>query len=77
MLSGSWFAEYWQFFMGILFIAVVLWIPDGLAGTLAIWLRRYQRGSIAQIREEQDRLARDRQHDWEPAGAPKAGEETV
>ena len=24
MLSGSWFANYWQFFMGVLFIAVVL-----------------------------------------------------
>ena len=77
LLSGSWFANYWQLFMGVLFIAVVLWIPDGLVGTLVAWLRRRRRGTIEQIREEQDRLAHDRQHDWEPAGASKAGEETV
>ncbi len=40
VLSGSWFANYWQFFMGVLFIAVVLWIPDGLVGTIGNWLRR-------------------------------------
>jgi len=77
LLSGSWFANYWQLFMGILFIAVVLWIPDGLVGTLAGWLRKRRRGTLEQIREEQDHLARDRQRDWEPAGASKAGEETV
>src|SRR2546421_1376746 len=49
-LSGSWFAEYWQFFMGLLFIAVVLWIPDGLAGKVAAWVRRFHRGTAAQIR---------------------------
>jgi len=77
LLSSSWLANYWQFFMGILFIAVVLWIPDGLVGTLGGWLRKRRRGTLEQIREEQDLLARDRQRDWEPAGAPKAGEETV
>jgi len=77
LLSSSWLANYWQLFMGILFIAVVLWIPDGLVGTLGGWLRKRQRGTLEQIREEQDLLARDRQRDWEPAGAPKAGEETV
>jgi urea transport system permease protein len=76
-LSGSWFANYWQFFMGVLFIAVVLWIPDGLVGTIGNWLRRRRRGSFAQIREEQDRLAHDRQRDWEPSGAPKSGDELV
>lgn len=77
LLSGSWFANYWQLFMGVLFIAVVLWIPDGLVGTFAAWLRRRRRGTFEQIQEEEDQLARDRQHDWEPAGAPKAGEEKI
>ena len=77
LLSGSWFANYWQLFMGILFIVVVLWIPDGLVGTLAGWLRKRRRGTLEHIREEQDHLARDRQRDWEPAGGSKAGEETV
>jgi urea transport system permease protein len=77
LLSGSWFAEYWQFFMGGLFIAVVLWLPDGLVGTVAHWLRKYRKGSIAQIREEEDEIAHDRQRDWEPAGAVKSGEERI
>lgn len=77
LLSGSWFANYWQFFMGALFIAVVLWIPDGLVGTVANWLRRHRRGTFAQLREEQDRIARDRQQDWRPAGAAKSGEEAM
>ncbi len=77
LLSGSWLANYWQFFMGLLFIAVVLWIPDGLVGSVAKWLRLRRRGSLKQIREEQDRIARDRQHDWQPAGADRPGEEKV
>jgi len=77
LLSGSWFANYWQFFMGILFIAVVLWIPDGLVGTLGNWLRRKPKASLAQVREEQDKIAHDRQRDWEPAGAVKPGDELV
>jgi urea transport system permease protein len=77
LLSGSWFANYWQFFMGVLFIAVVLWIPDGLVGTLGNWLRRKPKASLAEIREEQDQIAHDRQRDWEPAGAPKPGDELV
>jgi urea transport system permease protein len=77
LLSGSWFANYWQFFMGALFIAVVLWIPDGLVGTVANWLRRHRRGTFAQLREDQDRIASDRQQDWKPAGAAKPGEEAI
>ena len=77
LLSGSWFANYWQFFMGVLFIAVVLWIPDGLVGTIANWMRRRRRGTFAQLREDQDRIARDRQQDWKPAGATKPGEEAI
>ena len=77
VLSGSWFANYWQFFMGVLFIAVVLWIPDGLVGTIGNWLRRRGRGSLVKIREEEDRTAHDRQRDWDPAGAAKTGEEVI
>jgi urea transport system permease protein len=77
ILSGSWFAEYWQVFMGALFIAVVLWIPDGIVGTIGNWIRKYRKGSRAQIRAESDQAAHDRQRDWDPAGAAKPGEERV
>lgn len=77
VLSGSWLAEYWQVFMGALFIAVVLWIPDGIVGTVGNWIRRRRRGTPAQIRAESDQTAHDRQRDWDPAGAAKPGEERV
>lgn len=77
VLSGSWFAEYWQVFMGALFIVVVLVMRDGIVGTIANWYRKRRRGSLRQISEERDQIAHDRQHDWEPAGAGKAGEERV
>jgi urea transport system permease protein len=77
ILSGSWFADYWQFFIGALFIVVVLWIPDGIVGSIGNWLRKRRTGSARQIREDADRRAHDQQRDWEPAGAPKPGEEVV
>lgn len=77
MLSGSWFADYWQFFIGALFIAVVLWIPDGIVGSIGNWLRKRRTGSVRQIREDADQRAHDQQRDWEPAGARKPGEEVV
>jgi urea transport system permease protein len=77
LLSGSWFADYWQFFIGALFIAVVLWIPDGIVGSIGNWLRKRRSGTVGQIREDADRRAHDQQRDWEPSGAPKRGEETV
>ena len=77
VLSGSWFADYWQFFIGALFTAVVLWIPDGIVGSIGNWLRKRRAGSVRQIREDADRRAHDQQRDWEPAGAPKPGEEVV
>ncbi len=73
----SWLSEYWQFFMGALFIAVVLWIPDGIVGTIGNWLRKRGTGTLSQIRDDQDRLAHDRQHDWDPAGAAKPGKDPV
>jgi len=76
MLSGL-LADFWQLFMGALFIIVVLWMPDGIVGTLGDWLRKRRRGTMAQIREEEDRRAFDRQRDWAPAGTVKTGEEAV
>jgi urea transport system permease protein len=73
LLSGL-LADVWQLFMGALFIIVVLWMPDGIVGTIGEWLRK-PRGTIGQIREDEDRRAFDQQHDWAPAGAAKAGEE--
>ena len=72
LLSGSWFANYWQFFMGILFIAVVLWIRDGIVGTIGNWLRRWRAGSIKQVAQEADRSRADRQRDWDRAGGRSA-----
>ncbi len=63
-------ADFWQLIMGALFIFVVLGMRDGIVGTLANWWSRRSRGSIRQIAEEADRRAHDRQHDWEPEGAP-------
>lgn len=73
----SWLSEYWQFFMGVLFIAVVLWIPDGIVGTIGNWVRKRGTGTLKQIRDDQDRLAHDRQHDWDPSGANKPGQDPV
>jgi hypothetical protein len=61
--------------MGALFIIVVLWMPDGIVGTIGDWVRKRRRGTMGQIREDEDRRAIDQQHDWAPAGATKAGEE--
>lgn len=74
LLSGL-LADVWQLFMGALFIIVVLWMPDGIVGTIGDWLRKPHRGTIGQIRQDEDRRAFDQQHDWAPAGAAKAGEE--
>jgi urea transport system permease protein len=76
LLSGV-LAEFWQIFMGALFIFVVLWMPDGIVGTLGDWLRKRRRGTARQIRADEDRRAADRQHDWAPAGAAKPGEEVL
>jgi urea transport system permease protein len=35
------FPEYWLFFLGFLFIAVTLWLPDGVVG---LWRRLRERG---------------------------------
>lgn len=75
-LSGV-LASWWQLVMGALFIFVVLFMRDGIVGTLANWLRKRRRETITQVREDQDRLARDRQADWQPAGGAKPGEEKV
>ena len=47
-LAKSWFTvsfpEYWLFFLGFIFIAVTLWLPDGLVG---VWRRIRERREAA------------------------------
>jgi urea transport system permease protein len=47
-LAKSWFTvafpEYWLFFLGLLFVVVTLWLPDGLIGLL-----RRLRGGISRL----------------------------
>jgi urea transport system permease protein len=70
LLSGSVFANYWQLFMGALFILVVLMFRDGIVGTIGNWLRKRRKGTLAQVREDADRLGHDRQQEWAPKGEP-------
>jgi urea transport system permease protein len=70
LLSGSVLANYWQLFMGALFIFVVLVMRDGIVGTIGNWLRKRRKGTLAQIREEEDRRAHDQQQQWTPEGEP-------
>jgi len=78
LLSGV-LAWFWQLIMAALFIAVVLIFRDGIVGTLGNWLSRGGRGSLSDIASDSDRVAHDRQHDWEPAGdsAAKSGREPL
>jgi len=47
-LAKSWFTvsfpEYWLFFLGFIFIAVTLWLPDGVVG---LWKKLRERRTIA------------------------------
>jgi urea transport system permease protein len=75
-LSGT-LAEWWQIIVGSLFIFVVLFLRDGIVGTIANWVRkRGSGGTLHQIAEEADQKASDRQPDWRTQGGPQA-EETV
>ena len=76
LLSGI-LASFWQLIMAALFIAVVLVFRDGIVGSIANWIARRKRGSPAQITSDSDQTARDRQQDWRPEGAARAGEEKV
>ena len=75
-LSGV-LADYWQLVMGGLFVFVVLVMRDGIVGTIANWVRWFRKGTMAQIAEDADKRARDRQLDWRPEGAAKPGEEAL
>lgn len=75
-LSGV-LADYWQLVMGGLFVFVVLVMRDGVVGTIGNWIRWYRKATAAQIIAEADKRAHDRQLDWRPEGASKAGEERV
>ncbi len=65
----------WRLLMGGLFIFVVLVMRDGIVGTIAKWIQRRRKGKIAQIVEESDAIAADRQKDYRPAGAADFSEE--
>jgi urea transport system permease protein len=47
--AKSWFTqafpEYWLYFLGVLFIAVTLWLPEGLAGLARKLGQRFKRAS--------------------------------
>ena len=73
-LSGT-LAQWWQIIVGGLFIFVVLVLRDGIVGTIAGWVRKRRKGNFRQFIEESDQKAHDRQRDWDPQGAPRAGEE--
>ena len=40
------FVEYWQYFIGALFIAVVMLLPSGLAGLVERFTHRVRRGVV-------------------------------
>jgi ABC-type branched-subunit amino acid transport system permease subunit len=73
-LSGV-LADFWQLIMGGLFVFVVLVMRDGIVGTLAKWLARRRTGSIAQMIQESDEVAADRQRDFRGGGGGKLPEE--
>ncbi len=75
-LSGV-LADWWQLIMGGLFVFVVLVMRDGIVGTIANWVRRRRPASLRQVAEEADKLAHDRQREWEPDGGRRTGEELV
>ena len=76
LLSGV-LASFWQLIMAALFILVVLVFRDGIVGSIANWMDRRNRGTLAQIASEADHTAHDRQQDWQPEGATKPGQERV
>jgi urea transport system permease protein len=39
------FAEYWLFFLGALFVAVTLFLPKGVVGTLVAWRGKARDGA--------------------------------
>ena len=51
-LAKSWFTasfpEYWLFFLGLLFVAVTLWMPEGVFGLLRRLARRATAGARAE-----------------------------
>jgi urea transport system permease protein len=70
-LSGV-LADWWQLIMGGLFIFVVLFMRDGIVGTIGNWWRRRRGASYAGLVEDADRRAHDLQAEWQrdSGGAP-------
>jgi urea transport system permease protein len=73
-LSGT-LAEWWQIIVGGLFIFVVLFLRDGIVGSIGNWVRkRRKKATLQQMIQESDQKAHDRQLDWQPGGPPAADE---
>ena len=70
-LSGV-LADWWQLIMGGLFIFVVLFMRDGIVGTIGNWWRRRRGATYAGVVEEADQKAHDLQAEWQrdSGGAP-------
>jgi len=70
-LSGV-LADWWQLIMGGLFIFVVLFMRDGIVGTIGNWWRRQRGATYGGLVEEADRQAHDLQAEWQrdSGGAP-------
>jgi urea transport system permease protein len=70
-LSGV-LADWWQLIMGGLFIFVVLFMRDGIVGTIGNWWRRRRGATYAGLVEEADQKAHDLQAEWQrdSGGAP-------
>ena len=63
--------------MGGLFIFVVLYMRDGIVGTIGKWLSaRKKHVPVGELIEEADALAADRQKDFRPGGSSKDPTET-
>jgi urea transport system permease protein len=63
-LSGV-LADWWQLIMGGLFIFVVLFMRDGIVGTIGNWWRRRRGGSYGDMVQEADQRAHDLQSEWQ------------
>jgi urea transport system permease protein len=70
-LSGV-LADWWQLIMGGLFIFVVLFMRDGIVGTIGNWWRRRRGATYGGLVEDADREAHDLQAEWQrdSGGAP-------
>ncbi|RZM01888.1 MAG: urea ABC transporter permease subunit UrtC, partial [Variovorax sp.] len=71
------YPEYWLYFLGALFIAVTLFLPQGIVGLVRKWRAPKDRGAVASgdARQEAQR-ALAAGEGMEPEALPQAGIET-